>query len=289
MWLPVLAGIFMGAGMFLLALDIFKIPKIKVSKAFLSQVKSSRKKVSKTEVYLENLSTFISGKLRLNEYKKLQLVSDLQSAGIDISPEKHIANAIVKSAMTSLLLIPAIYIFPLIVPIVVALIFAVYFKESRGIQEKIIKRRREIESDLPRLVFTIEKTISYNRDILQILEEFKGNTNKALRQELDITVADMRSGNYETALLRLEARVGSGMLSDVLRGLNNVLLGDDTKGYWKALSIKFSDYQRQMLKQQALRVPGKIKRLSMALMFCFLLFYMVVIVVEILDSLGAIF
>jgi len=37
----------------------------------------------------------------------------------------------------------------------------------------------------------------------------------------------MRTGNFEGALTRFEARVSSAMLSDVVRGLIGVLRGDD--------------------------------------------------------------
>ena len=99
----------------------------------------------------------------------------------------------------------------------------------------------------------------------------------------------MRSGNYESALTRLESRVGSAMLSDVVRGLISVLRGDNTTVYWATLSVKFADIGRQQLKVQAGKVPSKVKRLSMTLLFCFMAVYLVVITVEIMTSLGAMF
>jgi tight adherence protein C len=79
------------------------------------------------------------------------------------------------------------------------------------------------------------------------------------------------------------------MLSDVTRGLIGILRGDETQMYWISLSLKLADAQRQMLKQQALKVPGKIKRLSMALLFCFIATYVVVLGMQIMSSLGALF
>ena len=79
------------------------------------------------------------------------------------------------------------------------------------------------------------------------------------------------------------------MLSDVTRGLIGVLRGDETEAYWTGLAVKFSDYQRQLLKQQAQKVPGKVKRLSMCLLFCFMLIYIVVIGMEIVNSIGVLF
>ena len=91
---------------------------------------------------------------------------------------------------------------------------------------------------------------------------------------------------YEVALTRLEARVGSGMLSDITRGLIGVIRGDETGVYWGTLAIKFADYQRQALKREASKVPKKVRRLSMVLLVCFLLAYVVVIGSVLLESLG---
>ena len=115
------------------------------------------------------------------------------------------------------------------------------------------------------------------------------NAGKEMGDELEITVADMRSGNYEAALTRLEARVGSTMLSDVTRGLIGVLRGDDTDAYWANLAMKFSDYQRTLLKAEAAKVPAKVKRLSMCLLICFMLMYVLVIGMQIIVSLGGLF
>lgn len=282
-------GILMGIGIFLILADLFRIPYFKTSKAFQNLVKRQRKKTSTIELWLQGLAQFIGKLLKLNEYKRIQLVSDLQTAGMEISPELHIAGAIIKAGICGLLAIPAFFIFPLITPVVIALAFAMYFKEAKGIQSRIKKRRETIEYELPRFVFFIEKTLVHSRDVLSLLDNYRENAGAVFKYELNITVADMRSGNYESALTRLESRVGSSMLSDVVRGLISILRGDNTAVYWQALSIKFSDIQRQLLKQQAQKVPGKVKRLSMILLFCFMAVYIVVIITEIMTSLGAMF
>lgn len=282
-------GILTGFGVYFIFTDLFKIPNIKTSKAFYNLSKRQKKKASSLELWLQGFAQFIARHLKLNEYKRLQLISDLQTAGMDIAPELHIANAIIKAGICGIIAIPAFFVFPLIAPVIVSLAFAMYFRESKSIQSRIKKRRESIENELPRLVFTIQKTLTHSRDVLGILESYRQNAGPILKSELDITVADMRSGNYESALTRLESRVGSAMLSDVVRGLISILRGDDTKTYWSTLSIKFADYQRQHLKQQAQKVPGKVKRLSMVLLFCFIAVYLVVIITEIMSSLGAMF
>ena len=110
-----------------------------------------------------------------------------------------------------------------------------------------------------------------------------------MKHELEITVADMKSGNYEGAITRLEARVGSSQMSDVCRGLIGILRGDDTEMYWATLAVKFNDIQRQQLRLQAQKVPKKVKRLSMCLLFCFMLIYIVLILAQIMSSIGVLF
>lgn len=281
--------ILLGFGFYFVFADILKIPTYKTSRAIYNLSKMQKKKTSRLEMMLKDLAFWLSKKIKLNEYKRLQLISDLQTANMDITPELHTANAIIKAGLCGLLAVPAFYIFPLIVPLVIALCFALYFKESKGIQEKIKKRRMAIEFELPRLVFTIEKTLSHSRDVLAILDNYRENAGVELKYELSITVADMRSGNYESALTRLESRVGSAMLSDVVRGLISILRGDDTAVYWATLSVKFADIQRQQLKQQAQKVPSKVKKLSMVMLVCFMAVYIVVILMQIMSSMNAMF
>lgn len=284
-----LFGILLGVGIFMICADLFKIPHLKTSKTLVNLSKRQRKKTGSVELWLRGLADWTAKHVRLNEYKRLQLESDLKTAEMNISPELHTANAMVKAGLIGLLAVPAWFIFPLAMPLVLMLAFAIYMKELKGVSEKIRAKRDAIEYELPRLVFTIEKTLMHSRDVLTLLDIYRENAGPELKSELSVTVADMRSGNYEAALTRLEARVGSSMLSDVTRGLIGIIRGDNTAVYWSALSVKFADVQRQILKKKAMKAPAKVKRLSMVLLFCFMLVYMVVIVTEILTSLGAMF
>lgn len=284
-----IVGALSGIGLFFILADCFRIPFCRASKAAAGLSKMQSRKISGFEIWLKDLASWISSKLRLNEYRRLQLESDLQTARMNISPERHMANAIIKAAIIGIFIVPVFFIFPLFTPIVLVLTIYMYQREYRGVSMRIRAKREAIEYELPRLVFAIDKTIRHNRDVLYILETYRENAGSELKHELNITVADMRSGNYEAALTRLESRVGSSMMSDVCRGLIGVLRGDDTAVYWASLSVKFADIQRQLLRMRAQKVPGKVKRLSLCLLFCFMLVYAVVIITEIMSSIGVLF
>ena len=185
--------------------------------------------------------------------------------------------------------IPVFFVAKVLSLVVLAIAVTVWFLEYRKVGKKIRTRRTKIEYELPRLVGTIEKTMQHSHDVIYMLDSYRAHAGEEMREELEITVADMRSGNQEVALTRLESRVGSTMLSDVTRGLISLIHGDDNSMYWAQLSMKFSDYQRQLLRAQANAVPRKVRKLSMALLCCFMLIYVAVIGQVLLTSLGGLF
>ena len=208
---------------------------------------------------------------------------------MDITPEMFMANAIVKSLIIGVFAIPVIFIFPILSSVIIFLAFILYRMNMKGISNRIKKKRARIGYELPRFVFKIEKSLMHSKDVIEMIESFAKNAGPELKHELDITAADMHSGNTEVAITRLEARVGSPLMSDVCRGLISINRGDVNTAYWNSLSMKFADFQRQHLKLEAEKIPKKVKRLSMCLLFCFMLIYVVVILVQIVSSIGVLF
>ena len=287
--IQVIAGILVGIGMMYILLDVFKVPYLKTSKSVKTVSKKQREKTSSVDVWLGGIANSLAKIIRINEYKRAELLNDLRTARIDITPEQYKANAIVKAAVLGVFAIPMLFIFPLLSPVILLITVVVYNIENKKASIKIKEKRQIIEYELPRFVSTVEKTLKHSRDVLYMLEYYTQNAGEEFRDELNITIADMRSSNYEAAITRLEARIGSPMMSDVCRGLIGILRGDDMTIYWSTLSLKFADVHRQQLKQRAQKIPKKVKRLSIALLVCFMLIYVVVIMYQIIGSLGILF
>ena len=284
----ILLGGLVGIGVYMILADVFGIASMKTSKAMRNMAKQSTE-VSSIELWMMGVSDNLSKFIKVNEFKRLQMERDLKSASDNRTPEKFIADAVVKSSLIFLLAIPALFMAPILTVLVIFLGVAMLMKELTSIQDKIKIRREQIEYELPHFISTIEKTLKYNRDVLSIMENYRENASEIMREELDITIADMKTGNYESALTRFESRIGSSMVSDTVRGLISVIRGDDTDFYWAALSIKFSDIQRQNLKNKAVKIPGKINKLSMVLLFCFILIYFVVFGSTMVGEMGLLF
>lgn len=285
----ILFGVLLWAGLFFIAADLLRLPTLATQKAMLSAGKQTRAKSKTTDTLLRNAAVRLSRYIHMDEYKKSRMANVLSAAGLSDSPELFTAMAIVKAMSIALCIIPCLIVLPLLVPIVLFTAILVYFKEIRKADKALAAKRGKIEQELPRFVATITQELKASRDVLSMLENFKRNAGEDFAAELDILTADMRSSSYEAALTRFEARFNSPMLSDITRGLIGVLRGDDSGIYFQMLSHDMKQLELQRLKAQAMKIPPKIRVFSFAMLMCFLMTYMAIIVYEIITSLGGMF
>ena len=251
-------------------------------RAMLSVGRQEKKQARSVEALLMGWAIKLAPHIHMDEYKRGRLKNTLAAAGLNMTPEEYTAFAMIKTGAVLLTVIPCLLIFPMLALIVVLLAVAVYFKEIRRAEEKI-------EYELPRFVATITQELAASRDVLSMIEHYKQNSGPVFSAELDVLTADMRSGSYEAALTRFEARFNSPLLSDIVRGLIGVLRGDNGVHYFQMLSHDMKQLELQRLKAKAMKIPPKIRVFSFVLLMCFLVTYLSIIIYEIIHSLGGMF
>lgn len=284
-----LFGLFLAAGFYFLAAGLLRLPSTGAARAIAEHGGRNRKASVILEDGMDHLSVLLARHITLDEYRKQRMGNILKAAGMGMTPEVHAAACIVKAGVTAIPILPCLLFLPLVTPIPVFAAVAVYFRETRKPEERMREKRDMMEQELPRFVATVEQDLKNSRDVLSILENFKKNASDIFRKELDILTADMRSGSYEAALTRFEARLNSPMLSDVVRGLIGVLRGDDSAAYFQLLNHDFKQLELQRLKKEAQKIPPKIRIFSFLMLLCFLMTYLAIIGYEILTSLGSMF
>ena len=281
-----LFGLFLSAGLFFLAASFLRLPTIGAAKAMLGTVREDKKAAQTIETYLMTIAVRLAKYLPIDEYKRSRMVGILKASGMNLTPEVYQAYAVVKAGAVLLGVIPCIFLLPILSPIIVIATVLLYFKEMQKADERMKAKRGEIETELPRMVATIEQELKASRNVIGMLERFRVNAGPALMGELDVLLADMRSSNYEAALTRFEARLNSPMLSDVIRGLIGVLRGDDSAVYFQMLAHDFKQLELQRLKAKAAKIPPKIRVFSFAMLMCFMLTYLVIIFYVAVTSFG---
>lgn len=276
-------------GLYCFALILLKVPSKRTTKAIKAIAAHNRPTAAGFSNTYNDIALFVSKFVRLNEFKRKELQDSLKIANISMTPELFTARALTKSAGVMLLSVPFFFIFPILGLLLIALGILIYFSEKQKVDGCIKEKRRQIELDLPRFVYAISQEVQMTHDVITILERHKDNFSSYFNEEIEITIADMRTGNYEAAITRFEGRIGSTNLSEVCRGFIQMIRGDDTHIYWETLGMRFSELQKQQLRNIALKIPPKVHRLSFFLMMCMMLLYVVVLGWELISNMGILF
>ncbi len=287
-WLMCFGGLLAG-GLFFIAADLLKLPTLATQKAMISAGRQTKVKTKTIDALMMGWAVRLSRLLRMDEYKRHRMANTLSAAGLDMTPELFTAYALVKAGSILLGIVPCLFVLPLLAPVLLILAVLTYFKTVQGADDKLKAKRDAIEQELPRFVATVTQELKASRDVLGIMDNYKRGAGEVFASELDILAADMRSGSYEAALTRFEARINSPLLSDIVRGLIGVLRGDDGAVYFQMLSHDMKQLELQRLKAKAMKIPPKIRKFSFALLMCFLFMYLAIIVFEIVSSLGGLF
>ena len=272
-------------GVFLLGLEIIKIPSLQTSLSIIT-FHNKGKKINKIDAFLNNLAIKIGGYIRLNSYKREKLSLKLKTLNINKTPEKHYAELLIKTLIPIIIAIPITLVFPVTFFLSLVISIRTYLKEKNSLDIKIKEKREKIELEIPRFTRNISENLKSSRNILDILDRYKETAGETFKEELEITLMDMRTGNYETALKRLENRIQSLMLSDVVRGLISVIRGDDSIFFFQLLAHDFKAIEFQKLKKEASQRPSKIKKYSLFLLICIFLMYGIIIVIAIAKGAG---
>lgn len=266
------------------------VPTGKTSKAMLLSKKQHGVRNEKLlDVYITRIAGMLAPFIRLDKLKRTKLQSVLDIADIRLSPEVYTLRAYVTAALVALCALPMALVLPLFVPVVIGLAVTLWFSTYYSAFDFVKKRKKLMELEIPRFALTIAQNLENDRDVLKILTSYRRVAGRDFGQELNQTIADMKTGNYENALIRFESRVGSTLLSDVVRGLIGTLRGDDQRMYFKMICFDMRQIEQNNLKKEAAKRPKKIQRYSMMMLFCIIIIYLVVLSTEVIGSLGAFF
>lgn len=288
--LVLLACACFGVAAYNLSCAFVDIPTGKTSKAMLMTRKQHGVKNEKLlEVYITRIASYFERWVHLDPLKRSKLQSTLEIAGIEVTPEVYVIKAYVTAGLAALCSTPLFLIQPLLAMVVIGLVVALWFSTYYAAFDYVKKRKKILEAEIPRFALTIAQNLENDRDVLKILTSYRRIAGKDLGYELDQTIADMKTGNYENALLHLEARVGSTLLSDIVRGLIGTLRGDDQHMYFKMICFDMRQIEQNNLKKEAAKRPKQIQKYSMMMLFCIIIIYAVVLSTEVVSSLGAFF
>lgn len=284
------ACILTGAGCYHLSCAIADVPTSRTSRMMmLSRKQTGSGKENLFDVYLTKIAEKCAFLLHLDPIRKGKLSQALSIAGLPVTPEVYTMKAILSSLLVAVCAVFLFFLLPLAGLLMIGLAVLMWFAVYYQVFDLVKKRKKAIEAELARFAVSIQQSLSTDRDVLKLLISYRRIAGTELGTELDITIADMKTGNYEQALLRFQNRIGSTMLSDIVRGLIGTLRGDDQQMYFKMLAFDLRQMEQNNLKKEAARRPKQMQKYSMLMLLCILFIYVVVLSVEVIQSLGSFF
>ena len=234
--LLLIAVILLGTGFYYIITEFLILPDNKARKAISSYGKG--KKAPSSDEIISYLASKIERYIVIEENQKKLLQRKLNAAELDHTPEFHTARAVASGLIVTLFGIVFALIFSAFVNwMIIFSLFVILgifsgFKMMNETNEIISRKAGAIEPELALFASTIQKQLSSTTDIIKIFESYRKICGEAFRHEIDVTIADMKTGSYEIALLNFDNRVRLESLSQIIRGLIAVLKGDDQRVYF---------------------------------------------------------
>ncbi len=170
-----------------------KVPSFATSRAF----KQNDQKTGLLNEVLDKFTVKLTPKIKLLVMKKSKIEKLLAVANDPRSPEELVAKAYV-NAVASLTLIPfLLMIEPLFCTFALLLAFYSYRREFNLVKEEGEKRQRNIENEMLKFVIYMANALKTQKNVITCIESYKMNFDTPLTEELTLTLADMKIGNYE--------------------------------------------------------------------------------------------
>ena len=288
--LALTASVLLGFAVYNLSCAFVDVPTEKTSRTMMTTTRQTGTgSQNLLDVYLTKASCYLSRFIFLDPVRKGKLTTALRITGSDLTPESYTAKSFLTGLLIILCSLPFFWFMPIGAVLLIISGIAAGFMSYQQVFDSVKKRKKLIDREMPRFALQITQSLQTDRDVLRLLLSYRRIAGEEFKAELDTTIADMKTENYENALLRLQNRVGSTLLTEVVRGLIGVLRGDDQSLYFKMLSFDMRQMEIAALKKEAEKRPKAMQKYSMLMLFCILLIYVVVLSVEVFSSVGSFF
>ena len=181
---------------------------------------------------------------------------DLLRVGMDITPEKYYADAIVISLW--ILCLGALFIligFPLFFAISVILSFALFFNNIEVVNKKIKFINQAITRDLPKFVMIYDHARGDNVQLVDIIEKYRQAACEEFQYDLDLLIVDLKTSSEEAALISFSERTNIQELSNFVNILLGSIKGDDVKLTEREMEV----IRREEKNRKILALPDKVR------------------------------
>jgi pilus assembly protein TadC len=197
----------------------------------------------------------------VDETAGANLSRDLKKAGLPITPKVYTARKYLTIfagiSLTAVCLILRFYFGVFVILLIT--VFAL-MKQRDALNEKIRKKELTISQEMPRFVRTLCRSLQSDRDLVSVIGSYRKIAGPELGGELDILLAEMQSGNVQSALVHFENRIGSTEAFRLCGALRDMSMGIDQTAALSYMADDMARSAKENIKRELSLRPGKMRR-----------------------------
>ena len=263
----ILIWLFYFLALYNICLTIFKIPKYESEISSIFKIFKKKSSNSSGDNY-SHTTHEIAKRIKLPIFIKNTLEEKLRTADINSTPELYISNLINKSGSYLLFAMLFMPIHNIMSMIFIGLAVHTAVKGYKSIDDIIKVKTEKIEREIPKFLDFMTNSFKFNKNVKQSLESYEKIAGDYFRNNIQITIADMTTGNYENALKRLDARINSYNFSKVIRAIIQVVKGDENEQYLRNLYRESASQEYERVKREANKKLDKVAGYSKIMLIC---------------------
>ena len=206
---------------------------------------------------LKQLLAAVSRLVYVGEAAGAKLGKDLEKAGLSITPKVYTARKYLTvfagNGLTAVCVALRFYFGAFVVPLV--MVFAL-MRQRDTLNEKIRKKELAISQEMPRFVRTLCRSLQSDRDLVSVIDSYRKVSGPELGGELDILLAEMQSGNVQSALAHFENRIGSSEAFRLCGALRDMSMGIDQTAALSYMADDMARAAKENIKRELSLRPG---------------------------------
>ncbi|MBP1737495.1 MAG: hypothetical protein H6Q60_1376 [Oscillospiraceae bacterium] len=221
--------------------------------------------------------------------ERSRLNSNLEKAGLSITPQEYTAQKYLAAA-AGISLTVLCFIFHFYFGVLLTLLATAFalMKHRDTISAKIQKKELAVLQEMPRFARTLCRSLQSDRDLHNVISAYRKVAGPELAVELDILLAEMQSGNVQSALAHFENRLGSPDAFRLCGALRDMSMGIDQTAALSYIADDMSRAAKENIKRELSLRPGKMRRTyypAIAVCIAMILYVLVVYVIRNLNNL----
>ena len=226
--------------------------------------------------------------IHMNEAAASALSSRLSKAGISLSPKEYRAKRILTVCGCLCLIAPCLYLrfyFGILI-VSLALVFSL-MKQRDALEAGVKKKEEAIAREMPRFVRMLCRSLQSDRDLHKVIASYRKVAGSELGSELDILLAELSSGNTQSALRHFETRLGTSDAFRLCSALQDISLGIDQTVTLSYIADDMARQAKETVRRELALRPGKMRRTyypAIGVCIAMILYVLVVYVIHNLNS-----